>query len=105
VAAVKRRLVYDTQVQCDIDEIIRYLAKRDPSLIQAFEADFAAAMKLVRQFPEAWTMIREPMRRIRLNRFSYHVGYVVFADRIIVLGVQHTARNATVWKGRVDDLT
>jgi hypothetical protein len=30
---------------------------------------------------------------------------VVLADRIIVLGVQHTARNVTVWKKRVDDLT
>jgi len=41
------------------------------------------------------------VRAARLRKFRYVVYYVVFADRVEVLGVLHGSRDGSVWQSRV----
>ena len=93
-------LLVRPEVAGDVDDIRRYYRELSPHLEAAFEAAFKDAIARMTANPLAYSQVRGAMRRVRLKRFPYLVGYIVNPDSILVVGVVHAARDPEIWAAR-----
>ncbi|MCB9894716.1 MAG: type II toxin-antitoxin system RelE/ParE family toxin [Planctomycetes bacterium] len=98
-----RALEFDKRVVQDVSEIRSYYQALSPHLEAAFEAAFREAVSRLKASPLAYAEVRGSMRRVRLRRFPYSIGYRVEPERILVVGVVHAARDPEVWKPRANE--
>jgi toxin ParE1/3/4 len=54
----------------------------------------------IEKMPELHGKVWEDVRAARLKQFRYIVYFIVFADRIEVLAVLHSARDPSAWQSR-----
>lgn len=97
---MKLPLLVRPEVARDVDDIRRYYRELSPHLEAAFEAAFKDAIARLKANPLAYSQGRGAMRRVRLKRFPYLVGYLVKPDAILVVGVVHAARDPDIWAAR-----
>lgn len=91
-------LKFSSRVWCDLDEIQRYYAGHGAHLPRAFEAALRAALARVSELPDACPLYLGEMRRLKLKRFPYYVGYSVEPTHVLVIGVVHTSRSDDAWQ-------
>jgi toxin ParE1/3/4 len=58
-------------------------------------------LERIELMPELYGAIWQDVRAARLKKLRYVVYYVVFSDRIEVLGVLHSSRDRSIWQSRV----
>lgn len=94
-------LRFTSQVWCDLEEVQRYYARHGSHLPRAFEASLRAALARISEFPGACPVYLGEMRRLKLKRFKYYVGYSVEEAHTLVIGIVHTARSDDAWQSRI----
>jgi len=88
------------EAEADVLEAATYYAEHGGGG-QAFLAEVERATELVRQFPFSGAELAPGLRRCRLDRFPYGIGYEICADRIRVLAVMHLHRDPASWISRL----
>jgi plasmid stabilization system protein ParE len=58
-------------------------------------------LERIESMPEMYGRVWQDVRAARLRKFRYILYYVVFADRVEVLGVIHGSQDAGAWQSRV----
>ena len=87
--------------QMELDEAIAWYAEQAPGLGDAFLIETLKTLRLVEQFPQAWHPLTSEIRRCRLRRFPYSVGYTQDGPAILVLAIAHHHRKPGYWKSRL----
>jgi toxin ParE1/3/4 len=82
------------RIHDELEEVREGLGKR-------FVARVREVFERVESFPALYGVIWRDVRAARVKRFRYIVYYVIFSDRVEVLGVIHGARDASAWRSRV----
>jgi plasmid stabilization system protein ParE len=54
----------------------------------------------IRANPQRYAVVHKDVQEALVRRFPYAVYYRTEQDRIVVLGIIHTARNPAVWQRR-----
>lgn len=52
--------------------------------------------------PFSYTYVKEPVRRILVNKFPYKIFYIVEQGTIIVIGISHAKRSNAFVKRRLN---
>jgi toxin ParE1/3/4 len=65
-----------------------------------FLSEVQSIFDRLESMPEMYGTVWQDVRAVRLKRLRYVVYYVVFADRVEVLAVLHSSRDASTWQPR-----
>lgn len=84
----------------DLAQICEWYRKRLPELELRFQADFDHSLQQIALNPQLPAVDEDGLRRVLMNKFPYHIGYLFERDMIVVVGVIHTSRHPGVWKTR-----
>lgn len=84
----------------DIEEGLGFYAIRSRIVAERFLSEIDAAIALVAEAPERWTLARGGMRRYVMAAFPYSIVCRVVAGEIQVFAVAHAKRRPRYWKAR-----
>jgi hypothetical protein len=79
---------------------IDYYENNDPGLGYDFSIEVYSAIQNIVNFPNAWPIIEEDIRRCLVKRFPYGIIYGIEHDAIFILAVMHLHRHPDYWKNR-----
>lgn len=87
--------------EIELDDAIRWYEAHAPRLGAAFLVEVLSAAKRIVQYPDAWQLLDDGVRRCRLSRFPYGLIYVIEGGDILVLAVAHLHRKPDYWRDRL----
>lgn len=79
---------------------IDYYEDREVGLGYDFSAEVFAAIQNIVNYPDAWPVIEEDVRRCLVNRFPFSVIYSIEQGGIFILTVMHLRRHPDYWRHR-----
>ncbi|MBI3939568.1 MAG: type II toxin-antitoxin system RelE/ParE family toxin [Acidobacteria bacterium] len=86
----------------DVDAAYEWYQEQRPGLGDEFVVAIDAAVASILAFPEAYPVVHRGVRRVLLERFPYGLYYRLTGQRAIIVACMHAARDAKVWRSRLD---
>lgn len=96
---------FHPEARAEFDEAVDYYEKCELGLGYDFAVEAAASIQNIVNYPTAWPVIEEDVRRCLVNRFPYGVIYSIEQDEIFILAIMHLRRHPDYWKRRIDNET
>ena len=89
----------------ELADAARWYEERRPGLGHRFVAAVEVTIDSLALWPLAGTPVGDPdeshhVRRAPVERFPYHVGYLVAEEQIVILAIAHDRRRPHYWSGR-----
>jgi plasmid stabilization system protein ParE len=91
---------FHPEAEKEFNAAIDYYEDREPGLGYDFSIEVFNAINIVINFPNAWPIIEEDVRRCLINRFPYGLLYSIERGAIFILAVMHLRRQPDYWKNR-----
>lgn len=88
--------------QREFEESKEYYKLQQRSLGARFEKEFKEVIARIKQYPEAWPLERDGIRRCIFHKFPYKVLYHIDDDVIIILAVANMHREPNYWIDRIE---
>lgn len=85
----------------ELREAARYYEKEASGLGLAFLSETHSAVHEIETYPEAWTIVRQSIRKKTLTRFPYNLLYSIESDTILIVAVAHHKRRPNYWRERL----
>jgi hypothetical protein len=79
---------------------IDYYEDREGGLGYDFSAEVFTTIQNIVNYPAAWPVVEEDVRRSLVNRFPYCILYSVEQFGVFMLAVMHLRRHPDYWKER-----
>ncbi len=79
---------------------IDYYEDREVGLGYDFSAEVFATIQNIINYPDAWPVVEEDIRRSLVNRFPFSVLYSIEQSGIFILAVMNMRRHPDYWKRR-----
>ena len=96
-------LVIRPEAEADVLEGFRWYNEQLPGLGQEFLVEIDRALESIQSYPEANRKLYREYRRCLMRRFPYSIFYVIHAEKIVVFGILHAARDPRLWRKRGKD--
>lgn len=93
-------LIVLPEAESDLEVAVHQLNAVRDGLGVMFVSRVREVLRRIEAMPELHGVAWHDVRAARLKQFRYVMYYVVFADRIEVLAVLHSARDPSTWKAR-----
>jgi plasmid stabilization system protein ParE len=97
-------LRFSILAEAEIQAAADYYEIQDAGLGLRFVEELNRAIKLILQFPNAWSPLSKRSRRCPLRRFPYHVIYSVQQDTVMIVTVVHQRRDPEKWQTLIGEL-
>jgi len=91
---------FHPEAELEFLEAINYYEERERGLGYDFAIEVFTTIQRIVNYPTAWPIIEEDVRRCFVNRFPYGVIYGIEQDEIFILAVMHLHRHPDYWKKR-----
>lgn len=82
----------------EIDQAVAWYAEQSPELPDRILADLQGAVEKLTPFPEAFHMVADPYRRVRLSKFPYSLFFRVGPAEIVIVGFFHQHSDPSNWR-------
>lgn len=82
----------------EIEEAVAWYAGQSAELPGRILAELQGAVEKLAPFPEAFHMVAEPYRRVRLSKFPYSLFFRVDPEGIVIVGFFHQHSDPAKWK-------
>jgi len=92
---------FHPEAEREFVEAIDYYEQREENLGLDFAAEVYAAVSRAAEYPRAWPILEDQVRRCQTIRFPYAVLYSQEPNGIFILAVMHLHRHPDYWKGRL----
>ena len=69
----------------------------------AFVDEIELGIQHILEYPRAWPVVEQDVRRHLITRFPYGIYYTVENDYILIIAVMHMSRKPGYWKDRLKD--
>ena len=79
----------------------RWYQNCQPGLGTRFLREVGRTGQRIADYPDAWPIVANSVRRCLLEQFPFGLLYCVEAERVYVLAVMHLSREPGYWKLRV----
>jgi plasmid stabilization system protein ParE len=96
-----KRLTYLSIAEIELAEAAQFYDERQPGLGRLFLDSVREAGERVRQNPEWWPILENPVRSCRVFPYPYRLLYRELPDRIQIVSVFHHSRQPDSWKDRL----
>jgi plasmid stabilization system protein ParE len=94
-------MILRPEAEVDIRQTCADLEQVRPGLGSQFAARVREVLERIESLPYLYGVVFQDVRAARLKQFRYVLYYVVFADRVEVLGVIHGSRDSSAWQSRI----
>jgi len=92
------KLILRQEAERDLTETYKWYNEMVPGLGSDFLAVVERALESIQENPARFPIIHREVRRALLNRFPYGIFFFFEDEKVVVLGVMHTARNPAKWR-------
>lgn len=92
---------FHPEAEAELTLSIDYYESIEPGLGYDFAIEVYDTIHRIVDFPKAWTIVEDDVRRSLVKRFPYGVLYSEEADGIFILAVMNLHRAPDYWKRRV----
>ena len=89
------------EAEIEFNEAIDYYEQCERGLGYNFSIEVFNSIQNIVNYPTAWPVIEEDVRRCLVNRFPYGIIYSIEHDGIFILAVMHLRRHPDYWKKRI----
>lgn len=93
---MKVRLV--STAERELKEALEYYQTASEGLGRKFLAEVEATIRLIEDYPLAWTSLSPRTRRCRTHRFPYGLFYQVRSDEILIVSIMDLRRDPKRWE-------
>ena len=91
---------FHPEAKTEFNEAIDYYEEYEQGLGYDFVIEVFESIQNIVNYPTAWPVIGEDVRRCLVNRFPYGIIYSIEQDEIFILAVMHLRRHPDYWKNR-----
>jgi toxin ParE1/3/4 len=91
---------FHPEAESEFYEALDYYEDCESGLGYDFSIEVLTAIQNIVNYPTAWPLIEEDVRRCLVNRFPYGVIYSMDPSGILILAVMHLRRHPDYWKNR-----
>jgi toxin ParE1/3/4 len=91
---------FHPEAEAEFSAAIDYYESVNTGLGVDFSIEISSTVQNIVDYPTAWPVLEDDMRRCLVNRFPYGVLYSIEEDRIYVVAVMHLHRDPDYWKER-----
>jgi len=91
---------FHPEAETEFNEAIEYYENNEPGLGYDFSMEVHAAIQNIVNYPTAWPILEDNIRRCLVKRFPFGVIYSLEQDEIFILAVMHLRRHPDYWKSR-----
>ncbi len=92
--------VFHPEAQAEFHAAIDSYEKIEAGLGMDFSVEVFATIQNIVDYPAAWPVLKDDVRRCLVYRFPFGVLYSVEPDQIYILAVMHLHRDPGYWKRR-----
>jgi plasmid stabilization system protein ParE len=92
---------FHSEAETEFFDAIDYYEDCEKGLGYDFAVEVYSAIEKILNFPNAWTILEDEIRRCLIRRFPYGLLYAIDGDRIFILAVMHLHRDPEYWKNRI----
>ncbi len=92
--------LFHPEAEEEFNEAIEYYEGCELGLGYDFSIEVLAAIQNIINYPTAWPIIEEDVRRCLVNRFPYGVVYSHEQGEAFILAIMHLSRHPDYWKNR-----
>ena len=82
----------------EIDQVVAWYAAQSPELPALILAELKGAVEKLSPFPEAFHIVADPYRRVRLSKFPYALFFRVDPAEIVIAGFFHQHSDPAKWR-------
>lgn len=91
---------FHPEAEAEFNAAIDYYEECEPGLGYDFSIEVFAGIQNIANYPAAWPVIEEDIRRCLVNRFPYGIIYQLEKSQIFILAVMPLRRHPDYWKHR-----
>ena len=91
---------FHPEAEAEFNVAIDYYEECEPGLGYDFSIEVFAGIQNIVNYPAAWPIIEEDIRRCLVNRFPYGIIYQIEKPEIFILAVMPLRRHPDYWKHR-----
>ncbi|GMU72764.1 MAG: hypothetical protein AMXMBFR42_22200 [Burkholderiales bacterium] len=77
-----------------------FYESRVAGLGRSFSAEVQRTISLIREYPDAGTLVRTAVRKTLVDRFPHAVVYRHDPESVVILAIAHVRRRPDYWKRR-----
>ena len=92
---------FHPEADTELFEAIDYYEECEAGLGCDFSIEAYSAIKNILDYPNAWPVLEDDIRRCLINRFPFGILYSIEEDDIFILAVMHLHRAPDYWKHRL----
>ena len=92
------KLILRQEAERDLAGTYNWYNEKVPDLGPDFLAVVERALESIQENPARFPIIYREVRRALINRFPYGIFFLLEEERVVVLGVMHTARDPAKWR-------
>ena len=91
---------FHPEAEAEFNDSIEYYEACEQRLGYDFSIEVFDCIQKIVNFPTAWPLIEEDIRRCLVNRFPFGIIYSMEQTEVLVLAVMHLRRHPDYWKNR-----
>lgn len=91
---------FHPEAEMEFIEAIDYYESCQQGLGEDFYFEVHTAIQRIIDFPDAWPVLDEDVRRCLIHRFPYGILYSIDKQEVFILAVMHLCRDPDYWKHR-----
>ena len=91
------KVVFSELAVCELNDASNFYELEFVGLGGRFREEIRKAVVRISEYPEAWSIERDTIRRCLLHKFPYKILYSIEKDHIFVIAVAHQHRKPDYW--------
>jgi plasmid stabilization system protein ParE len=91
-----------SEAQREFDEAIAYYESARHGLGREFRDEVMAIVSRIVENPKRYSIRKFEVRRANLNRFPYHVNYLLEGATVVIVAIAHDRRSPFYWRRRLE---
>jgi len=93
-------IVFTRYAKLEFIDAINYYDKEAEGLGKRFKHEVLKSIKRIHQYPVAWSIEQDGVRKFFLHKFPYKILYSIEQNHILILAVAHQHRKPDYWVDR-----
>jgi hypothetical protein len=94
-------VVFDKLAKLELDDTVEYYELEVPDLGLRFMEEVKRGIRRILEYPNAWALEKEDVRRYVLHKFPYKILYSNEKSYIYVIAIAHSHRRPNYWVERM----
>ncbi len=92
---------FHPEAQVELAKAMEYYESCEIGLGIDFYMEILSSLNKIINFPKAWPIVEDDIRRCILNRFPYGMLYSVESKKIYIVAIMNLHREPQYWKSRI----